>query len=70
MKQTIHFMQTPRWYQYLTSTAYNEMEFKEWDIIEEASAEVSEEELNKLQSDSWQQVRENIKNKIKELLGK
>jgi hypothetical protein len=64
----LHFMQTDKWYSYLTSTAYNEMEFKEWQILKEVEVVVSDKELEKLQTTSWVEVREWIKNKVEGIL--
>lgn len=64
----LHFLETKYGYQYLCSTAYDERDFKEWDIINEKVEEVDEKELNKLQTSAWQEVREMIKDKINWLI--
>jgi len=69
MKQKIHFLCTDKGYQFLTSTAYNELE--NYDRIKaETSEELEEEEINKLFQKPWQEVKEFIKNKIDLTLNK
>lgn len=68
MTKKLHFMQLDKWYQYLCSTAYDERDFKEWEIIREVSTEVDERELDTLRTAKRQDVREMIKKKIEDML--
>ena len=65
MRKTIHFLETEKGYQLLTSTAYNEFEYK-W-IKKEVVEELDEKEIKNLFSKPWQEVREYIKNKVNSL---
>ena len=67
MENKIHFMNTDKGYQYMCSTAYDETNFKEWDILKEVVEDVSERDMEKLTSSTWQEVREMIKSKIDNL---
>ena len=61
---TIHFLETKEGYQFLSSTAYNEREFEEWEILQHKSKLMSNLEIKKL----YELTLKNVVDKIQNIL--